>query len=243
MIRLCILQAGEHDPRMKRKVPAYSDLFNSMFAPFPQVELGFVQVRLGEFPESLDDWDAFLITGSAAGVYDEFDWLDPLRALIRDIYEAGKPLIGICFGHQLIADTLGGKAEKSDKGWGIGIRKAELQSPPDCIAGVSGGFNLHYVHQDQVTEPPDGATVFAGNDFCPVAAYNVGDRILSFQGHPEFGSDVLDAIMDFREELMGEGTVADARKTLDDRSDSGAVAASIVRFIEEAGAGSLSSVA
>ena len=243
MIRLCILQTGEHNPEMPREVPGYAELFRGMFAPFPQIHPEFIQVRLGEFPDGIDDWDAFLITGSAAGVYDDFDWIEPLRALIRDIAEAGKPLVGICFGHQIIADTLGGKAEKSTKGWGLGIREAGVDDPPASAEGLGGTLNLLYVHQDQVTQPPDGATVFAGNDFCPIAAYHVGGRILGIQGHPEFTPEVVDAIMDFREESMGPGTVEEARATLKGRNDADTVAAAIVRFIEEAGNRDLSSVA
>ena len=243
MIKLCILQTGEHNPEMPRAVPGYADLFRDMFAPFPQIQPGFVQVRHGEFPDSIDDWDAFLITGSAAGVYDDFDWIEPLRALIRDIAQSGKPLVGICFGHQIIADTLGGKAVKSDKGWGLGVRESGVEDPPAFAKELSGALKLLYVHQDQVTAPPTGATVFAGNDFCPIAAYHVDGRILGFQGHPEFTPEVVDAIMDFREESMGTATIEEARATLEERNDANTVAAAIVRFIEEAGKRDLSSVA
>ena len=243
MTRLCILQTGDNNPKMKRRVPGYVELFSDMFAPFPQVSLEFVQVHLGEFPEDLGRWDAFLITGSVAGVYDDLDWMDPLRELIRTIAGAGKPLVGICFGHQIIADALGGKAEKSEKGWGLGIRETDLREPPGFATELGPGFKLIYIHQDQVTKAPAGATVFAGDDFCPIAAYHIGGHVLSFQGHPEFRPDVLDAIMEFREEAMGAETTARARATLKDGDDSGAVAAAIVRFIEEAKARDLSSVA
>ena len=243
MIKLCILQTGEHNPEMPREVPGYAELFRDLFAPFPQVRPEFIQVRLGEFPDSIDDWDAFLITGSAAGVYDDLDWIEPLRALVRDIAESGKPLVGICFGHQIIADALGGEAEKSDKGWGIGLRESAIENPPAFAEKLGGTLKLLYIHQDQVTAPPAGATVFAGDDFCPVAAYHVGDRILSFQGHPEFTPEVVDAIMEFREESMGAEMVEKALATIKGRNNAGAVAATIVRFIEEAGNRDLPSVA
>ena len=243
MINLCILQAGDNNPKIKRPLPGYQELFRGMFASFPQIDLEFVKVHLGEFPESIDKWDAFLVTGSPAGVYDDFDWIEPLRELIRTIAKSGKPLVGICFGHQIIADTLGGKAEKSGKGWGLGVREMNLRDTPAFAEGLGGAFKLLYIHQDQVTEPPAGATVIAGDEFCPVAAYHVGGDILSFQGHPEFTRELLDALMEFREKLIGAEAVAQARETLNEKDDADATIATIVRFIEEAKARRLSSVA
>ena len=136
MIRLCILQAGDKNPKLRKPVPGYAELYRAMFAPHPQFQLEFIQVRHGEFPESIDDWDAFLITGSSAGIYDELDWITTLRELIERIAASGKPLIGICFGHQIIADTLGGKAVKSDKGWGVGVRKASITAETGLLPGM-----------------------------------------------------------------------------------------------------------
>ena len=234
MIRLCILQAGEKDPGMPDGVPGYKDQFDAMFRPFPHFTLEYVQVRHGERPDSLDDWDAFLVTGSSAGVYDDHGWIAPLKELIRAIAESGKPLVGICFGHQIIAETLGGEARKSEKGWGLGLRRTDLTDPPPCLEGLGDAIELLYVHQDQVTAAPAGAAVFAGNDFCPIAAYHIGDRVLCFQGHPEFSTDVVEAIMDLDGREFGEGVTGEARKTLKGRGDSDAVIGAIVRFIEQA---------
>ena len=101
-MRLGILQAGENSKNMPAGTPAYPELFTGLFdragAGF---DITFVQVRLCEFPSSVDDYDAYLVTGSAAGVYDDLDWIAPLEDFIRQVYSAGKPLAGICFGHQL----------------------------------------------------------------------------------------------------------------------------------------------
>ena len=233
MVRLCVLQAGDNDHRMESRVPGHEELFRSMFAPFPQIDPEFIQIRHGDFPENIDDWDAFLITGGP-GVYDGFEWIERLRILIKDIAKVGKPLVGICFGHQIIADTLGGKAEKSHKGWGLGVREVYLQDYPSFAEGLRDAFKLLYYHQDQVIKPPEGATVFAGDEFCPIAAYHIDGRVLGFQGHPEFTPQVMDATMEFQEKAMGSDETNKARATLNDRIDADTVTATIVNFIEEA---------
>ena len=242
MIRLCILQAGDKNPKLRKPVPGYAELYRAMFAPHPQFQLEFIQVRHGEFPESIDDWDAFLITGSPAGIYDELDWITTLRELIERIAASGKPLIGICFGHQIIADTLGGKAVKSDKGWGVGVRKASITAETGMLPGMD-SMNLICLHQDQVIKAPEGARVFAGDDFCPIAAYSIDDRVLCFQGHPEFTTEVVDAIMDYRADDIGAERVAQARASLTSRIDGAEITRAIVAFIEESKSVSVSSVA
>ena len=129
-MRLGILQAGENSKNMPEGTPAYPELFTSLFdragAGF---DITFVQVRLGEFPQSVDDYDAYLVTGSAAGVYDELDWIAPLEDFIRSAYAAGKPLAGICFGHQVIANALGGQAENPFRFPNATFRHNQFGSP------------------------------------------------------------------------------------------------------------------
>ena len=110
----------------------------------------------------------------------------------------------------------------------------DVANPPAFAEGLCESMKLLYVHQDQVTKPPEGGTVLAGDEFCPIAAYHVGDSILGFQGHPEFTPEVVDALMEFREDSMGSDATAAARKTLEERNDSSTIAEIIVRFMERA---------
>lgn len=214
-MHLCILQAGEINAEIAEGLPGYQEMYTALFREnAPQVKVTYIQTLLGEDVTDIDDFDAYLITGSPRGVYDDDDWIASLHDLIRAIFRAGKPLMGICFGHQIIANALGGKAEKSSRGWGVGIRSVGVTGSSPLFPDDCQNLDLLYMHQDQVTALPDGATVLMGDEFCPIAAYNIGDQVLCFQGHPEFTQDVVGAIIDHREDAIGHDTSAQGRQSL-----------------------------
>ncbi|MCA0045172.1 type 1 glutamine amidotransferase [Celeribacter litoreus] len=136
-----------------------------------------------EFPESPSDADAWLLTGSKHGAYEDHPFIPPLEDFIRASHAEGKRMLGICFGHQIIAKAMGGKVEKFAGGWAVGRR-------PYSIAPL-GDIHLNAWHQDQVTEAPPGADVLGGNDFCENAALVYDDRILTIQPHPELSNPII----------------------------------------------------
>lgn len=215
MLRLGILQAGEINPKMKAGLPGYQDMYSALFSSAnDQIAITYIQVRDNEFPASVDDYDAYLVTGSPAGVYDDEIWMNPLKDFIRLAYAQGKRLIGVCFGHQVIAEVLGGSAEKSDKGWGVGVRTVEIKAHQGIIPDDVQAVDLLYMHQDQVTKAPPQAEVLAGDAFCPIAAYTIDDQVLSLQGHPEFTPEVIAGILDFRKDTIGEERVSQGHESL-----------------------------
>ncbi|MFT7593590.1 MAG: GMP synthase-like glutamine amidotransferase [Paracoccaceae bacterium] len=179
----------------------------------------------GEFPTSAADADGWLITGSRHGAYDDLPWIPPLEDLIRDIHTRGAPLVGICFGHQIIAQALGGKVEKFDGGWAIG-RTAYAQDGKT--------LTLNAWHQDQVTQRPKGARVLAGNDFCKNAVLAYGNTIWTVQPHPEYGAAFIKGLIRTR----GRGLVPDAildqaAATLDGPTSNTDIAAHIAAFLKK----------
>jgi GMP synthase-like glutamine amidotransferase len=151
----------------------------------------------GDFPAGPDVADGWIISGSRHGAYEDHAWIPPLEQFIRDIVTAGRPLVGICFGHQIIAQALGGRVEKVGRGWAVGRTTYDT---PD------GPLTLDAWHQDQVVALPEGAEILAANDFCPVAAMKIGPRVLTYQPHPEFTAAYTRGLLTHR----GPGVVPDA---------------------------------
>jgi GMP synthase-like glutamine amidotransferase len=149
-------------------VDAYIRFLQSVNAPFEFV--GY-EVALGQFPASPYECDAYVITGSPRGAYDSDPWIADLAQFIREGTQAGRKFAGICFGHQILAQALGGRVEKSEKGWGLGLKSFEITETKPWMNGHSlqGAPALYFAHQDQVQELPPGAELLGGNEFCPIA--------------------------------------------------------------------------
>ena len=141
----------------------------------------------GEMPASIHDCDGWLISGSRHGVYDELDWMAPMQQFIREVAQAGLPLIGVCFGHQIVASALGGEVVKSERGWGVGVHSYRVERHFSWMhQPLPTSLSMYAFHQDQVVTCPESAQVFLSSDFCPYAGLSYGDSIISVQAHPEF---------------------------------------------------------
>ncbi|MGB8814915.1 MAG: type 1 glutamine amidotransferase, partial [Paracoccaceae bacterium] len=168
--------------------------------------------------------DGWLLTGSKHGAYEDHPFIKPLEDFIRKAYAASVPMVGICFGHQIIAQALGGKVEKFDKGWSVG--------PTDYDFGGE-KLTLNAWHRDQVTKAPKGATVLACNDFCENAALVYGDRAFTVQAHPEFKDAFVDGLMKTRGKgLVPDDLMAAAGARLGTKIDDSAIANRIAEFFK-----------
>ncbi|MGB0865291.1 MAG: glutamine amidotransferase-related protein [Granulosicoccaceae bacterium] len=190
----------------------------------------------GEIPDNVHACDAWLITGSRHGVYEQHDWLEPLENFIRALHQADVPMVGICFGHQLIAQALGGKVEKSDKGWGVSVHRyntLESAALPSWMQDAPASFDIQCFHQDQVVQLPATADVLAGSNFCPYGMLLYGKQALSFQGHPEFDAAYGRGLLECRGDILGEAVVEAGMQCVDQPIDSGQVARWIVDFLRD----------
>lgn len=142
-----------------------------------------------EFPNSVHDADGWLLTGSRHGVYEDQPFIAPLEDFIRRSYDAAVPMVGICFGHQIIAQALGGTVIKSPHGWVVGTQDYDVEG---------GKIALNAWHQDQVVTLPPHARVIGSNPVCDYAMLAYQDRAMTIQAHPEFDDDVISALIEHR---------------------------------------------
>lgn len=188
----------------------------------------------GILPARIEDHDAYVITGSSAGVYDPLPWIEPLKTFLRDA-EGRAKIVGICFGHQIMAEAFGGRVEKSLKGWGMGLHRYDLSGD---AAWMDGPRHVSVVasHQDQVTVPPPDAEILGASDFTPFAILGYpARRAISFQFHPEFGTDFAEALVDVCRPRLGSPAQADAAiASLRRPHDAARVAGWIRSFLQSA---------
>ncbi len=212
-VRVGLILVG-HVPRPSAHVEGdYPELFEALLGPF-DVEIVTFDAKAGELPASLDDCDAWLCSPSASSVYDDLPWIAPAEEVLRAIVAEERPYVGMCFGHQLTAQALGGRVEKSDRGWGVGAHRYEISSHPGWIDAERASVTLVASHQDQVVQVPGGTTVWAGNEHCPIGGLTIGERAWTIQLHPEFSAVLSDHLYSGRVETLGAEFVARARESV-----------------------------
>lgn len=190
-MKIGVLQAGLVAEDLVADHGEYDAVFGRLVRRAdPDVEIEGWRVVEGAFPAGPQDADGWIITGSKHGVYEDHAWLPPLKDFIRACAAARAPVIGVCFGHQVMAEALGGRAEKSPKGWGLGPHRYDMTALPGWMDAAPDVITIHAVHQDQVTTAPPDATRIASSPFCENAALLYGDPdrpyAISIQPHPEF---------------------------------------------------------
>jgi GMP synthase-like glutamine amidotransferase len=213
-MRLTIIETGRPPEPIARDFPGYPVMLEALLAPYvSDLTVKVVSLVDGESLPAHTHIDAVLITGSPVGVYDNVAWIEPLKAWIRTSAQMVIPQVGICFGHQIMAEAFGGHAAKAPQGWGLGRHAYEVASQEDWMGGVASSTSLSLAvsHQDQVLIAPIGARVLAHSDFTPFAAL-VYDHApaLSFQGHPEFCRQFSDALIRSRRGTRFPEALADA---------------------------------
>lgn len=232
-MKLTILQTGEVPAAIRDDFPPYPLMFRAMFErDGARFESEVINVSGGAPLPDPEALDAVLITGSPAGVYESHPWLDPLRDFIRKSYARRTKLVGICFGHQIIADALGGKVRKSEKGWGLGRHTYRIEARPRYFDLPRASVSVACSHQDQVIAPPPEARVLLASDFTPHAGlFYTNGTTLSFQPHPEFEDDYATALVELRRGQAPDEVVDAALASMARPSDSPLIVRAISRFL------------
>lgn len=224
-MRVAILQTGHAPASLQDKHGDY-DAMSKIFLGYEVDEIKTYNVQKGELPTSPSNYDLYLITGSPKGVYDGDEWIADLEDFIRISYANSTKMIGVCFGHQVMAQALGGTVRKSDKGYGIGVMDYDN-------AETGKKLSLCAWHQDQVEEKPEDGDVILSSKFCPIAGLNYDNRAISFQPHPEFTKAFVEDLIAFRQgETITDTQAKKARETLAKDNDSPVIQDLIKAFLD-----------
>ena len=231
-MKLGILNADQVKPEFVKEFGEYPDMFAEIFRAIdPDISLITYELVNGEYPADVDEVDGYVITGSKLSVYDDVPWVHELKSFVKQLHEKKKKLIGICFGHQMVAEALGGAVEQEELGWCVGVHSNQLNKDAESYGLHGQAVLLRSNHKDQVTELPEGAIVLAGNNSCPISSIGIGDHILTFQGHPEFSEGYARALLNMRREIFGEELFHTAIDSLEIDPDNHRIASCIIDFV------------
>jgi GMP synthase-like glutamine amidotransferase len=184
----------------------YPDMFMQLFAQQdPQIKFTNYVVQEA-MPEAVE-CDAYIVTGSRLSVYDDELWIFQLAQFMERALNQQKKIIGICFGHQLMAHFFGGVVAPASAGWAVGVHTSKVV-PCGWMDGGAQDLSLLSSHKDQVQQLPEYAQLFASNELCPIAGFTMNNQVITIQGHPEFNKGYAQALMTHREDILGERVFA-----------------------------------
>ena len=232
-LHICILEADDLHPALQESFLGFGQMFKKLFsAQDTAVDCQVFNVVRGEYPDSSQHFDAYLVTGSKADSFANDPWIVTLRAYLHQRFIQADVLLGICFGHQILALVLGGETQRSNKGWGLGVHRYRLEHKPTWLPSVADEFQLLISHRDQVTALPKGAALLASSEFCENAAFMLGQQVLCFQGHPEFTHDFSRSLLGIRQSVYCPDQYQAACQSLEHQHDGQVVAKWMLCFIK-----------
>jgi GMP synthase-like glutamine amidotransferase len=228
-LRIAILETGEPPGDLEKRFGDYPHMFEDLLSGGDR-SFQTYDIQKGEYPRP-GTFDAILVTGSPAGAYDPEPWIKPLEAFLRANDKV--PTVGVCFGHQIMAQALGGKVIKSEKGFAVGLHTYEVASRESWMDDAR-AFSIPASHQDQVVELPPESHVIACSAFTPIAAIAYDGRpAISFQGHPEFDPAFAAALIESRKGVRVDHDRAEAGvESLKQANDREQVGRWIANFLE-----------
>jgi len=233
-VNIGILNVDTLKPEFVENFGDYPAMFTQrLHALDPTIETVAYNAQEGDYPTHIDAHDGYIITGSKLGVYDDLPWIEELMGFIRLLHAKKKKLMGICFGHQVIAEALGGKTGKAEGGWCAGVYSNQLSEEAKQYGINEVSVNLISSHQDQVQVPADGAIVLASNEFCPFAMTAIDNHILTMQPHFEFTPAFVNELIEMRRHILGEKIYNRAKDSLGLETDHHKVTRWVIDFFKK----------
>lgn len=202
-MKAAILQCDEVLEKLQPRFGLYREMIQHMFESIGEsIHFQSFDCRKDHYPSDIDDYDFYITTGSKASVYDDDPWIKNLIGFVQELDYRQKKLIGICFGHQIIAMAFNKMVSKADKGWGVGVAVNSICAVPEWMREKKDYLNIIVSHQDQVVSLPEGALIIAKSDFCPFFVVQWNNHFLSIQGHPEWNTAYSEALIKERRSII-----------------------------------------
>lgn len=212
-MRIGLLIVGHVDERAKHLAGDYPELFADLLDG-SGIDLVRYDLDAGRFPDSVTECAGWICSPSRCSTFDDQPWIRDAETLLREVVAREVPYVGICFGHQLLAQALGAEVRRAADGWQVGVQSYEIVAAPPWMQPRAERIALIASHEDQVQSVPPGAELLARSVGCPVAGLIVGERAWTLQAHPEFLPHLADHLLGLRVDLIGADKVATARTSL-----------------------------
>lgn len=220
------------NPEVASAAGQYWDRFNKFFENAEsKIKLKKYEIRSGQWPKMPEECDGYVITGCVQSANDPDPWIAELIRFIRECYVGKVKMVGICFGHQIIAKAMGGKVELNPKGWGLGIKKQNVLVTKPWMKPAQKNFNIIASHQEHVSQLPGNAQLLCTSEHCNVSVFEIADLFLGFQGHPENSSFTSGVSIDRRKDELDEMVYQLAKKSLTIEAEQRLIAKWIEKFL------------
>lgn len=229
-----LLECDHVEGRFPHLAGGYREMFAALLAPhLPGLRFSYYDACHGALPATPDACDAYLCSGSQFSVYDLHGWIAPLEEFLQQVHRAHIPYVGICFGHQMLAQALGGEVARAAQGWGVGIHEMTIVRQEPWMRPEQAACRLQYMHADQVRRLPAGATVLGRSRHCEAAMFSVGPSMLGIEGHPEFPAAFNEALIRARREQIGAARAEEALESVNRPTDALLVGRWIAEFLAQ----------
>jgi GMP synthase-like glutamine amidotransferase len=228
-----LLECDEVTGRFAEVSGGYREMFAALL---PEARFTYYRAHEGTLPAAPRECDAWLCTGSRYSAYDTMPWVGALAQFIRDVQASRTPFVGICFGHQMLAQALGGEVAKAQNGWGVGVLPMEIVSGEPWMQPPRAEVRIQHMHQDQVQRLPPGSVVLGRSAHCEIGMFRVGETMLGIEGHPEFTPEFSEALIRARRERIGAERSDAALRGVRQPNDGMVVGRWISRFLQSTGA-------